>query len=470
MGDAPRNRSPLADARFEALAEDAQGLIAELSPDGRLLFWNRGFSELMGTDGDGGPPVGVSAADFIHPADLNHVARMQQESVEYESPRELVFRCRAHDGRWRWVELRGRPYRTDEGELRIVVTGRDITNRMLRDRDEQARIQAESRIARLARRFLALESHELDAGILEGLAEAGRLAGADRVQLLALGRNASEVLQHSEWCSEGITGRSPHHWLRRGKRFDWMARRLVVGQTVHIPDVAELPPAAADERMAFQADETRSYLAIPLRVGSVPFACLDFCAVRRTRSWRDAEIAGIELLAGVLASLLRRKQAEDERHRVQGKLEHQLAMEQRIAGLSREFLSLAPEDMEEELRRGVALAAALGGANRAHLLAIDQTGGEDHELFEWKQEGAPGLEDSDWRSYFRHFHYFTERFLAGDTIHVPSVANLPEEAAEERGEVGTPGANPFVGAGALRPEDCEGEPWLEVRVAPPALP
>ncbi|MCG8590220.1 MAG: response regulator [Proteobacteria bacterium] len=88
--------------------------------------------------------------------------------------------------------------------------------------------------------------------------------------------------------------------------------------------------------------------------------------------------------------------------------------------------------MEEELRRGVALAAALGGANRAHLLAIDQTGGEDHELFEWKQEGAPGLEDSDWRSYFRHFHYFTERFLAGDTIHVPSVANLPEEAAEER--------------------------------------
>ena len=179
----PREGPPLHDEveeRFRALAEHARDSIAEITPEGKLLYVNPAFTEISGLRPE--DVLGRNALELVHPDDVGEVQAIRDTAFAEEAPAQLVFRSRARSGGWQWIELSGRPYRTSTGELRGVLVSRDVSDRVAAERALQEQLEAERQITALSRRLLSLEPEDFETGLREGLGVAASVAGADRAQ------------------------------------------------------------------------------------------------------------------------------------------------------------------------------------------------------------------------------------------------------------------------------------------------
>lgn len=122
--------------RYRSLEENAYDLIAEVTPDGRLLYVSPNHRTILGYDPS--ELLGRIAIDLIHPDDVPAVLTgLAQQSAQ------AVFRFRHKSGEWRCFEGSGKAYRTAQGERRGVIISRDIT---ARKRAEEQLAASENRL------------------------------------------------------------------------------------------------------------------------------------------------------------------------------------------------------------------------------------------------------------------------------------------------------------------------------------
>ncbi len=198
----------------------------------------------------------------------------------------------------------------DEGQKSRAA--RDLPDQEVDALREQLR--AERRIAELSGSFLALELDELSDALRDALGVAASEAGADRAQLTWLhrSRDGQATLDRYFWAAPGIEPIDSHPSEETPRSFSWLRKRLLAGEVVDIPRVEDLPDEAASERQSFLDSATGSYLGIPIRWNGRLCGNLDVRAEAQ-RAWSDHEVEGLRLMADVLCSVLRRKDAEEAR-------------------------------------------------------------------------------------------------------------------------------------------------------------
>jgi PAS domain S-box-containing protein len=128
--------SGLVDPR--SFAENACDLIAEISSDGRLLYVNPSVEAKLGYTAE--QLTGRRVFEFIHHDDLPEALEFLQKAMETGSASRGAHRVRCCDGRWCWFESSGNPYRTADGERRVIAISRDVTER-LRNVSPEARLE-----------------------------------------------------------------------------------------------------------------------------------------------------------------------------------------------------------------------------------------------------------------------------------------------------------------------------------------
>ncbi|HEX5746665.1 MAG TPA: PAS domain-containing protein [Archangium sp.] len=161
---------------FRQLAETIPQLVWTTRPDGHHDYFNPRWFEYTGM------PPGSTAGDGwrlpVHPDDLPEASRRWRHSLATGEPYEVEYRCRRHDGVYRWFLGRANPVRDASG--RIIKWFGTCT-----DIDDQRR---------------TTDSLQL-------LAEAGSLLGSSldyETTLAALTRLA--VPRLADWCSLDIQG------------------------------------------------------------------------------------------------------------------------------------------------------------------------------------------------------------------------------------------------------------------------
>ena len=113
-------------------------------------------------------------------------------------------------------------------------------------------------------------------------------------------------------------------------------------------------------------------------------------------------------------------------------LERQLEAEKSIASISRELLTAAGTAIDPAIRRALGTAAALGGADRCYLVSIEE---KDPAVLRYYDCNAPGIDDHPARLSYqraRNQKWALRHLLRGEPVHVPRVADLPEEARDAR--------------------------------------
>lgn len=117
-----------AQERYRALIEHSYDIIVETNINGTLLYINPTFNEIMGYEQ--GELLGHSVFEHIHKDDApTAIAQFSQAINEFRRG-TATYRFMQKSGDYRWVESVGSPFRTATGEVRTVISSRDITERM----------------------------------------------------------------------------------------------------------------------------------------------------------------------------------------------------------------------------------------------------------------------------------------------------------------------------------------------------
>jgi PAS domain S-box-containing protein len=141
---------PLGDL-FRQISESIPQLIWITRPDGYHEYYNRPWYEYTGLTPE--ETAGEGWRRAFHPDDLEEAGRRWAHSLRTGEPYEVEYRCRRHDGVWRWFLGRARPLRDESGRIvRWFGTCTDI--------DDQKRAADSMRL--LDRAGALLSSSQLD--------------------------------------------------------------------------------------------------------------------------------------------------------------------------------------------------------------------------------------------------------------------------------------------------------------------
>jgi PAS domain S-box-containing protein len=120
--------------RFRAMAENASDFISELDEEGRFLFASPSCQEIFGQTPEafiGKTVAELGVPENVHPDDRKALLNGFEKNVLGRGEGRREFRIRRTDGTWRWLESTAKTYWRSDGALRVVVIGRDTTERVL---------------------------------------------------------------------------------------------------------------------------------------------------------------------------------------------------------------------------------------------------------------------------------------------------------------------------------------------------
>ncbi len=112
-------------ARYRSLLETSHDLCVELSPTRGLLEVSDNVRELLGYSPEAFAET--SHKNIIHPDDLPNVAELYREVQRENTNVSASLRIRHADGTWCWFEAQARSYPGQDGENRVIVSARNIS-------------------------------------------------------------------------------------------------------------------------------------------------------------------------------------------------------------------------------------------------------------------------------------------------------------------------------------------------------
>ena len=219
----------------------------------------------------------------------------------------------------------------------------------------EERLQFEALMAELSARFIHLPGNELDGAIEDAQRRLCEALGLDRSALFQRSDEAAEKLMLTHlyqrpgaggpaverrtqsssgshiWVLEDPALPEPYIQLDFSNFFPWTYQQLQKQQTVVIPDIEAMPPAAATDRERLLRYGTKSGVVVPLFLGSNWLGCLTFATLREKWEWSAPLVKRFEFVAGVFTNALARKRSESALAESQEQLA--LATESAGAGL-----------------------------------------------------------------------------------------------------------------------------------------
>ena len=203
--------------RYRTLVENAQDLVYEVDENGRVLYVSPNVEELLGYSPEA--HVGTYVLDNVHPSDAEPTREVLRNMMRLRGVARTEFRYRHADGRWRWLEVRGRAFLGPDGNPRGVAIVGDITTRKLAE--EEARTANERLRTVVANVPVALIAVDRE-GIIT-LCEGKGLEGSGIEPERILGRSVFEFMQDQPSILKA---------LRRALRGIDVSRTLTFGNRV----------------------------------------------------------------------------------------------------------------------------------------------------------------------------------------------------------------------------------------------
>jgi diguanylate cyclase (GGDEF)-like protein/PAS domain S-box-containing protein len=175
--------------RFRYLVENAFDVILECAISGRILYVSPNIVDVLGFEPD--EIVGTFLVDHLHPDDADRGLEAFAMAVGDGDRIHETLRYRDVDGQWRYLEGRGRRYRTPSGKVRVVIIGRDVTSNVSTE-DHLRRVQQRLEL-QLRRLPVAVIGWDADGLVTEWNPAAERMFGYERAEVI--GRLAGPLIE-----------------------------------------------------------------------------------------------------------------------------------------------------------------------------------------------------------------------------------------------------------------------------------
>ena len=198
-----------------------------------------------------------------------------------------------------------------EAELEAIITNQESA---LTEAVEKMnyRLRFETMVTSLAKRFIALNPNEIDAVILDALAEIGQFCQVDRCYIFRFSDDGKLTSNVHEWCAEGIEAQIDNLQNIPVELCPWLMKHLWQFKSVSIPVVEDLPQEACSEKELFVSQSIQSVLLVPIVLRSELIGFLGFDAVKSQKSWREEDQISLQMVTEIFAMAWEKSRAEQE--------------------------------------------------------------------------------------------------------------------------------------------------------------
>jgi PAS domain S-box-containing protein len=290
---APPHASPVSDD-FQQLAELMPQLVWTTRPDGFHDYYNRRWYEYTGTTPEQSQGEGWQGP--FHPEDMPETLRRWHHSLRTGEPYETEYRCRRHDGVYRWFLGRAHPLRDASG--RIVKWFGTCT-----DIDDQKRAADSMRFLAEAGALLASSSLDYEATLaaLTRLA-VPRLADWCAIEIANEDGTTRQVgVAHVDPAKVRLAHELRLRYPPDPKLPHGVAHVIRTGQPVFLPDIPDalLVASARDEEHLRIARELglRSAMTLPLTARGRTLGALTLVNAESRRRFTREDLTLAEELA-----------------------------------------------------------------------------------------------------------------------------------------------------------------------------
>ena len=277
---------------------------------GEVVFVSPSLADIFGIED---PYRFESWFEHLHPEDEERILKANLAAVEEgESYSESTRWYHPRREKWIWIHTASSPVFDEDGKLShfngLIL---DITEQKKAEEALRRKTRVDELLAEISTRFINLPPEKVDPGIHQALEEIGSVMNLDRGYVFQYTSNKKVFNMSHEWCREGIEPQIDRMQDLSVDALGWSNRKLLQGETLKIPRVAELPPEAEAEQLEFQTQNILSLITIPLVYQGETIGFLGFDAVQQEMDWTAGELSTFNMLAAVLANALahRRSQA-----------------------------------------------------------------------------------------------------------------------------------------------------------------
>ena len=206
--------------RFRALAEASPGLIWQSDAEGRPVYLNPRYRELLGLTDE----VLAAWHTILHPADAPAYIHALERALRRRTPLHHEVRVRTPQRGWRWLESFAVPWFADDGTyaghagISLDVTARRHAEDELRQTRHALEVRVRARTAELAQANAALQVEVTERRTAERHVRAplAQLVAAEEEERRRLSREMHDTVgQRLAALGLGLVARAPPG-LRRG--------------------------------------------------------------------------------------------------------------------------------------------------------------------------------------------------------------------------------------------------------------
>jgi len=285
--------------RYRGLAEQVVDGIFVADSRGQFVDANRAGCEMLGY-----------TLEELKTLTIQDVVAPEARPRLPEQFRRLANGAITHD-EWR---LMRKDRSTFDGELvarqlpdgRLQGVVRDLTDQKRSAQALQRRLAFETLLFELSRTFIGLPDEEVDVNMERGLERVGTFLEMDRVTLLELSRDRSELSVAYAWSAPGVP--SVSRVLDR-RTMPWWISRVLHGEVSLASHVDDLPEEAALEKEYLRQGGLASAASIPLKVGGEFAGAISFVTSRRHVTWTEELVNRLRAIGDIFWNALKRRQA-----------------------------------------------------------------------------------------------------------------------------------------------------------------
>ncbi len=293
-------------AYFKNLFDLAPVGIIILDLNDRVVDCNQEFTHLFQFTKD--ECINKEINTLIVPDDLSEEASKLSNSVAGGQAIYQETIRKRKDGSILDVAIAGKPISLADGPGLIFGIYQDLTAKKSAEAEYIQRLSFQECIIGIASRFVTIT--DLDLAINDSLADIGRQSMADRSYLFLHDSVHNTITNTHEWCAPGIVPQKDSLQQLPTEAFPWLTAKIMNNEPIIIQDVAAMPPEAEAEKETLKAQEIRSAVIIPTRLGEkiAGFIGLDFVKDYMTQS--DNAMAILKIASDIFVQAI-------ERHRVE---------------------------------------------------------------------------------------------------------------------------------------------------------
>ncbi len=205
--------------------------------------------------------------------------------------------------------------RVKERTLKIQIQNEQLSRECGQRRQvEKAlryRFKLEELVVSISTDFIKLSLDEIDQGINNALESIGKFVNIDRIFVFFIQDNRTLMDMAYEWVNAGIDSKLDQSQALKVKTFPWLMEKLNRGETIYIPNIAELPPEAAAEQNIYISRDIRSCVGVPIMYGEILKGFLGIISVHEEKKWLDEDIVLLKSVGDVFINALERKKSEE---------------------------------------------------------------------------------------------------------------------------------------------------------------